>query len=194
MKMKYLKILSLFSLIGLGAFGCKSPLANERLKELEFEQGGYMRIFSPFPVLAATFRVSKANLAGTRLEVLHEAVTSGNGERFASYELVIRFVDSTPANGSNPVADRPLRTIAASTFTKNATTGYPQATMTITGQEALTASGLTADKISVGDRFEVRGTMVLTDGSRYSLTNTGANITGGAFYSSPFFYRINVAL
>lgn len=191
--MKYLKILSLFSLMGLGAIGCKSPLANDRLNELEFEKGGYMRIFSPFPVLAATFKVSKADLAGTKLELLHEAVTRGGGELFASYELVIRFVDSTPANGSNPVADRPLRTIAASTFTKNATTGYPQATMIITGQEALTASGLTADQISAGDRFEVRGTMVLTDGKRFNAANTGTNITGGAFYSSPFFYRINVA-
>lgn len=191
--MKYLKILSLFSLIGLGAMGCKSPLANERFNELEFEQGGYMRIFSPFPVLAATFSVSKANLAGTKLEVVHEAVTSGGGERFASYELVIRFVDATPANGSNAVADRPLRTIAASTFTKNATTGYPQAAMTITGQEALTAVGLTAAQISAGDRFEVRGTMVLTDGKRFNAANTGADIRGGAFYSSPFFYRINVA-
>jgi hypothetical protein len=190
--MKYLKILSIVSLIGLAAMGCESPLANERFNELEFEQGGYMRIFSPFPVLAATFSVSKANLTGTKLELVHEAVTSGGGERFASYELVIRFVDTTPANGSNAVADRPLRTIAASTFTKNATTGYPQATMIITGQEALTAVGLTAAQISAGDRFEVRGTMVLTDGKRYNASNTGANITGGAFYSSPFFYRINV--
>ncbi len=190
--MKYLKILSVLGLLGLGAAGCESPLANERLNELEFQQGGYMRIFSPFPVLAATFKVSKANLAGTKLELVHEAVTDNGGANFASYELVIRFVDNTPANGSNPVDDKPLRTIAASTFTKNAATGYPQATMTITGQEALTGSGLTADKIAPGDRFEVRGTMVLTDGRRYNASNTGANITGGAFYSSPFLYRINV--
>ena len=44
----------------------------------------------------------------------------------------------------------------------------------------------------MGDRFEVVATMVLSDGRKFTLTNTGPDITGGAFYSSPFFYRVNV--
>ena len=32
----------------------------------------------------------------------------------------------------------------------------------------------------------------LADGKTFSASNTGLNITGGAFYSSPFFYRVNV--
>ncbi|TDB61413.1 hypothetical protein [Arundinibacter roseus] len=191
--MKYIKQLSLVALLGVMVMGCESPLAEEKLDEFNLEQGGYMRIVTPFPVNNATFNVSKANLGGTKLELVHEAVTPSKGANFAQYELVIRFVDATPANGTNNVADKAFRTIAASTFSADPVTGYPRATMTITGQEALTAVGLTADQISAGDRFEFRGTMKLTDGRAFNALNTGANITGGPFYSSPFFYRINVA-
>ncbi len=149
-----------------------------------------MRIVN-FPI--PTFTVSKANLAGTKLEVVHEAVTSDKGSLFSAYDLVIRFVDATPTNGTNNVADKAFRSIPASSFTPDAATGYPRATMTVTGQEALTATGLTATQISAGDRFEIRGTMKLTNGKSYTAANTGANITGGAFYNSPFFYRVAVA-
>ncbi|MBU1821440.1 MAG: hypothetical protein KKG00_08010 [Bacteroidetes bacterium] len=188
--MKYLKILSICGLLGAFFMGCESPLENERLDEFSFEQGGYMRIVN-FPIPA--FTVSKANLGGTKLEVLHEAVTPNKGSLFSSYDLVIRFVDNTPANGTNSVADKAFRTIPSSSFTPDATTGYPRATMTVTGQEALTAVGLTADQIAAGDRFEIRGTMKLSNGKSFNAANTGVNITGGAFYNSPFFYRVTVA-
>ncbi len=171
---------------------CKSSLENPRLEEQKFETGGYMRIVTPYPFGNGTANVSLANMAGTKLEVLHEAVTPDQGAQFASYDLVIRFVDKTPDNGTNNVDDKPLRSIASSTFTKDPQTNYPRATMTITGQEALTASGLALDKLAAGDYFEVRGTMKLSDGRSFSAANTGSNIKGGAFYSSPFLYRINV--
>jgi len=46
---------------------------------------------------------------------------------------------------------------------------------------------LTAADISAGDRFEITAIMRLTNGKSYTASNTGVNITGGAFYSSPFF-------
>jgi hypothetical protein len=187
--MKYFKIFSICGLLGLLAVGCESPLENERLDEFSFEKGGYMRIIN-FPIPA--FSVSKANLSGTKLEVIHEAVTPDKGSLFSSYDLVIRFVDNTPANGTNNVADKAFRSIPASSFTADAATGYPRATMTVTGQEALTAVGLTDAQIAAGDRFEIRGTMKLSNGKSFSASNTGANITGGAFYNSPFFYRVSV--
>jgi hypothetical protein len=35
--------------------------------------------------------------------------------------------------------------------------------------------------------------MFLKDGRSFDRSNTGVNITGGAFYNSPFFYRVNIA-
>ncbi len=151
-----------------------------------------MRIIEPNPFGNGTAKVSLANVAGTRLEVLHEAATPNLGAQFSSYDLVIRFVDKSADKGMNNVADKVLCSIAAFTFTKDPQTNYPRATMTITGQEALAASGLALDKLAVGDYFEVRETMKLTDGRTFSGDNTGSNILGGAFYSSPFLYRINV--
>lgn len=187
-----IKSLFAFGLMVAVALACESPLENERLDEQNFETGGYMRIVTPYPFGNGTANVSLANMAGTKLEVLHEAVTPNQGANFSSYDLVIRFVDKTAANGTNNVDDKALRSIASSTFTKDPQTNYPRATMTITGQEALTASGLALDKLAPGDYFEVRGTMKLSDGRTFSAANTGSNIKGGAFYSSPFLYRINV--
>ncbi len=192
--MKYIQSVLLICLLALTAGGCDSPLENERIDEFALESGGYMRVVTPYPVLANTFTVSLANMAGTKLECLHEAITKDKGALFASYDLTIRFVDNTPANGTNNIADVTLRKIAASSYAKDPTTGYPRATMTITGEDALKATGIDPKLVSAGDRFEVTGAMLLTNGKSFTASNTTIDITGGAFYSSPFFYRINVSL
>lgn len=172
--------------------GCDSPLEHDRIDEFALESGGYMRIVSPYPVTASSFSFSASNMPGTKMECIHEAVTQNKGSLFESYRLVISFVDNTPDNGVNPVAGKAFRSIPASSYTLDTLTGYPRAAMVITGQEALEAVGLDVTKVAAGDRFEVTGTMTLTDGKSFSAANTGIDITGGAFYSSPFFYRITV--
>lgn len=184
------KILAVFA-IGFLLTACETEMV-ERIDEFGLEQGGYLRQVTPFPVTA--FTVSLANMQGTKMEFLGEAVTPDFGSLFQSYDLVVRFVDSTPANGTNNVADVALKSIQASTFVKDAKTGYPRATISVTGKEAQDALKLTAAQMASGDRFEVRGTIKLTNGKSFTLTNTGANITGGAFYSSPFFHRMNIAI
>lgn len=179
------------AMMSLLALACKTDMVS-KLDAKDFENGGYMRTVMPYPAGNTTFNVSKANMSGTKMEFVAEAVTANQGELFSSYDLTIKFVDTTPANGTATTGTLPLKTIAAAAFTKDATTGYPRATITVTGAEALTATKLTAADIANGDRFEINGTMKLTDGKSFSAGNTGANITGGAFYSSPFFYRLNV--
>lgn len=156
------------------------------------EQGGYIRTVSP--VVNSTpvnsFNISKTNMSGTKMEIVAEAITPDKGALFASYDLVVKFVDATPANGTKTTANVVLKSIPASAFTKDATTGYPRLNLIITGAEALAATKLVDADISVGDRFEVTGTMKLTNGKSFTITNTGVNITGGAFYGSPFFYRL----
>ncbi|QKZ11135.1 hypothetical protein [Spirosoma sp. KUDC1026] len=187
-----MKKLILFLLSGMTIMACKTDLVS-RIGEEDMANGGYIRTVTPYPVANSTFSVSKANMGGTRMEFLAEAVTPDHGAWFASYDLSIAFVDATPANGTKNVAARALKSLPASGFTPDATTLYPRATITVTGTEALTATGLTAADVSAGDRFDVTGVMRLTDGRTFTASNTGANITGGAFYSSPFYYRINVA-
>jgi hypothetical protein len=171
---------------------CTSDYPVVSVDEFSLPTGGYVRTVTPFPVGNSTFNVKISDLAGSKWEFVAEAVTPNFGDNFSSYEWVVRFVDATAANGSNSVADKTFKTYQASSFTKDTKTGYPRATLGSTGTELATAVGLAADKIAAGDRFEVRATMVLKDGKKFTAANTSPNITGGAFYSSPFFYRVNV--
>jgi hypothetical protein len=189
--MKYIKNFAFVVAAALMAMACETQMV-DKLDDFNLENGGYMRTVTPFPVAAATFSVSKANMTGTKMEAVLEAVTPDKGALFSSYDLSVRFVDATPANGDKSVAVTTLRSIPASAYAKDATTGYPRHTLVITGADLLTATKLTAADVSNGDRFEVTAIMRLTNGRAFTASNTGVNITGGAFYSSPFFYRVNV--
>ncbi len=189
--MKCVNTLALLLVTVLLAVSCKTQMI-DKLDDFNLEQGGYMRTVTPYPVLAATFAVSKENMGGTKMEFVAEAVTPNGGALFSTYDLSIRFVDATPANGTKTTSIVSLKSIPASAYAKDATTGYPRATISVSGAEALTATKLTAEDVSIGDRFEVTATMKLTDGKTFTAANTAGDITGGAFYSSPFFYRINV--
>ena len=183
--MKYIKILSLLLALTLIGIACKTEMV-ERIDEFNLEQGGYMRIVTPFPVTTPTFKVSKKNMAGTKAEMVNEAVTLQKGSLFSTYDLEIRFV------GATTTAYKAFRSIPASAYAADATTGYPRHTLAITGAEAMTAMALDTSKMVAGNKFEIRATMKLSNGKSFNADNTGVNITGGAFYSSPFFYTLNV--
>jgi hypothetical protein len=183
--MKYIKTFPLIIALVLLGMACKTEIV-DKLDDFHLDQGGYMRIVTPYPVVISTFTVSKKNMAGTKAEMVNEAVTLEQGARFANYDLEIRFV------GSTTTAYKAFRSIPASAYAKDATTGYPRHTLTITGADAMTSMALDTSKLVKGNKFEIRATMKLTDGKAFNADNTGVNITGGAFYSSPFFYTLNV--
>ena len=182
--MKYIKIFPLLLSLVLIGMACETEMV-DKLDTFTLPNGGYMRTVTPFPALSTTFKVSKKNMGGTKLELVAEAVTPEQGSKFASYELEIRFV------GATTTAYKPFRSIPASSYTKDAATGYPRHTLVITGTEAMTAMALDTSKIKTGDKFEVLATMKLTDGQSFSAANSGLNLTGD-FYSSPFRYFLNV--
>ena len=190
--MKNIKKYSMLTVCGLMALACKTEMV-DRIDLDALENGGYVRTVLPFPIDPArqpkSFRFILSNVNSTKMEFVAEAVTPNKGAAFSSYELAVKFVDATPANGTKTGTSQPLRTIASSVFTKDATTGYPRTTIVITGTEALTASKVALADMSTGDRFEITGTMKLSDGKVFTTTNTGLNIIGGDFYSSPFLYR-----
>lgn len=188
--MKFISKIIAIGAICTSLIACETEMV-ERIDEFGLEQGGYIRQVTPFPVTAFTVKLS--DLTGTKMEFLAEAVTPNGGSLFASYDLTVGFVDATPANGTNTKTPVVLKSIPASSFAMFVESGYPRATITVTGKEAADALKLTAAEMAAGDRFEVRGTMKLTNGKSFTASNTGANITGGAFYSSPFFHRINIA-
>jgi hypothetical protein len=189
--MKNIKKYSIILVLGLMVTACKTEIVDV-IDLNSLENGGYIRTVTPFPVVSTTFNYSLANLSAAKMEFLAEAVTPNKGASFASYDLAVKFVDVTPANGTKTGTSQVLKSVASSAFAKDATTGYPRATITVTGSEALAASKVALSDMSQGDRFEITGTMKLTNGKSFTVTNTGLNVTGGAFYSAPFFYRVNL--
>lgn len=191
--MKHLKTYAILLALGLFSTACKTDFIPEAIDLDKLENGGYIRTVTPFPVdptgQPKSFRFILSNVNSTKMEFVAEAVTPNKGAAFSSYELSIRFVDTTPSNGTKTGTSQPLKTIASSVFTKDAVTGYPRTTIVVSGTEALAASKVALTDMSVGDRFEITGIMKLADGKVFTTTNTGLNITGGAFYSSPFLYR-----
>ena len=166
------------------AASCKTDIV-EPIDIFSLEQGGYMRIISGTSCVSSA-SVSRKNMSGTNLTMIHEAVTPEKGARFSAYDVEIRHV------GTTSTAWKSFRTINTSDYKPDATTGYPRHTFVVTGAEALTSTALDTSKVLKGSRFELRGTMKLSDGKTFTNTNTSANITGGAFYCSPFTYTMNV--
>lgn len=172
---------------------CETQMVDQ-IDIFSFEQGGYMRTVSPFVGGAAvsSFNISRANLSGTKMEIVAEAITPNKGALFQSYDLSIRFVDNTPANGNNTTTPVALRSIPASAYAKDPTTGYPRATISVTGAEAVAATKVAEANLTAGDRFEITAIMRLTNGKSFTSSNSSGDINGGAFYSSPFAYRLVV--
>ena len=217
--MKYVKNSVIIAFAACITMACKTDMI-ERLDELNFQTGAYVRTI-PFEVYRAGSPVAKnqvdffkSKFSEGKFETVLEAVTANKAEDFAKYDLSIRFVDNTPSNGNKSTTFVPFRSIPASAFAKDPQTGYPRHTLAISASEVLSATkvtladmtpqplerranGLFPKQLSFkdlpGDEFQVSAVMTLANGKTYSASNTGSNITGGAFYASPFLYRIVVA-
>jgi hypothetical protein len=176
--------LSMLLAIIVVAASCKTEMVTP-VDIFALETGGYMRIISGTTCVSSA-NVTRTNMAGTNLTVIHEAVTPDKGAGFTSYVMEIRHV------GTATTAYVPLKTVNASDYKPDGTTGYPRHTLTVTGADALAATKLDTNTVKAGSRFEIKGTMKLSNGKSFDAVNTSPNITGGAFYCSPFTYRLNV--
>jgi len=184
------KILIAFML--LGVMSCKTELI-DKIDVFSLETGAYMRTVAPWPLNVANGVVySKAALAAGSVKMTLEAVDPQKGSLFSAYDLTVRFVDNTTANGNSSKPYAALDSYPASSFTKDVVTGYPRREMTLTASELMSKLGLTAADVAAGDVFEVHAVMKLADGRSFTDTNSGSEIKGGAYYKSPFFYRITV--
>jgi hypothetical protein len=187
--MKYIKTLFSFLFMSFVLMSCKTEMI-DRIDIVNTEHGAYMRTISITP---SNQQMSKASLGAAQVSYVIEAYDIEKGNLLDSYDLQARFVDRTPANGNNSVAYRAFLSIPASAFTRDAKTNLPRTTMVIRAADLIRTLGLTEANVSPTDQFEIDATIKLKNGKAFNSRNTGFNITGGAFYNSPFFYRITVA-
>ncbi len=69
---------------------------------------------------------------------------------------------------------------------------FPWTEITVTAAEALSKLGMTQGDVNGGDFFEFRLELHDTKGRTFSNNNQSGDVAGGAFYASPFFYRVAV--
>jgi len=83
-----------------------------------------------------------------------------------------------------------LKIFPASTFVVTEPYGLPNAKLSTTFAETLTALSLAPGSYAPSDKFSMRLELVLEDGRTYTSTNASGTVTGGSFFSSPFTYSV----
>lgn len=132
------------------------------------------------------FRVSTTSV----YQVTLEERDVERGKLFQSVDFYVKLRDNTiPKITTNEIK---LKSVPSTDFQQNSDTDYPRATISVSAQEVLTALSITQDDVNGGDQIELRYELVMKDGRVFTNSNASGIVTGGAFFNSPFFYRIPV--
>jgi hypothetical protein len=99
----------------------------------------------------------------------------------------------THTTGGVNSTERLLKTFPASVFVAAAPYGLPNAKLSATFAETLTALSLAPGSYTAADKFTMRLELVLEDGRAYTSTNASGTVTGGSFFNSPFTYSVQFA-
>lgn len=103
------------------------------------------------------------------------------GDEAASYAIYLSFDDRDPDNGDDSKPEQLYAEFGQSDFVTVAESPYPRVTYTIAFADLIRQFNLDVDKLSAGDRFQVRTEIVSTDGRVFSAANSSAAVNGSAF-------------
>jgi len=135
-----------------------------------------------------------ADPATSKYEVTLEERDVERGKLFQSVDVYATIIDNTPEDGGSgeDSAEELLFSIPADDFEMDSESGYPRYDVVITAQDVLDGFGIANTAVYGGDQIEIRFELVMKDGRKFSKDNASSIVTGGAFFNSPFFYRIPV--
>jgi hypothetical protein len=146
-----------------------------------FETGTYLKtITAPAPI--NFFDIDNANFS-TLLEC--HAIDKINNVK----ELDV-FVKHRRGNTVSPEVK--LTTIAGSSFTSTGDSKWPRGTVAVKVADALAKLGFIKTNIKGGDFLEYRLLLTTNDNKVFTNNNLTADVSGGEYYASPFFYRVAV--
>ncbi len=145
--------------------------------------GAYMRTIS----IQAPGTYNLFDLANSTFTITVEYVDPAKGALLDSYDIY-----GLKRGASGATDEFFIKSIPRTAFSPDPESGYLRTTFSISYNEAKAAIGFDDSDVEGGDTFEYRAVLKLTDGREYSFNNSGVAITGGAFYRSPFLYRVNV--
>lgn len=149
--------------------------------------GAYLRIVD---VESAGFDI--LDLDNAEFSFFGELFDVEEGELVESVEFFINYRSAATGGPELPETTSPLKVYERSQFTRGGSRDLPQSNFTITIDEALNALDLERDDLLIGDRFQVRWVINLQDGRSFSVNDASPDITGGAFFNSPYLANVFV--
>lgn len=172
------KIKYIWGFLMLAAFSC-ADFVDPAIPYSGFDTGIYLRTITP----PGTFNFFALGAANFNLEV--EAVDASGGTTVKDVQVLVK-----RRRGATLSPEVALTTVPGSAFV--ASGKYTRATISIPLSQALTAMGFTTADINGGDFIEFRLILTDTQDRVFTNTNLSPDVSGGVFYSSPFFYRVAV--
>lgn len=173
-KLKYILGMAMVMTIG----SC-TDFVDPAIPYSNFETGVYLRTISVTPSIPYAQRAT-----GT-FDLVVEAVDAENGGQVQSVDIF-----TSRRRGASVLPEAKVTTIDGSAFASVAESKYRRATVSITVVQAMQALGLTTADLAGADIVEFRLVLTTTTGFTFSNNNISIDIASGAFYSSPFFYRV----
>jgi hypothetical protein len=147
----------------------------------DFETGGYLRTITA----PGTFNFFALGSGTFTLTV--ESVDANDGKDVDEVEIFVR-----RRRGAALTTEVLLTTIPGSDFQTTSESKYLRANISIPLSNALTTMGLTNADLAGGDFVEYRLALHDTKGHVFTNTNLSADASSGAYYASPFLYRVAV--
>ncbi|MEM9364199.1 MAG: hypothetical protein AAGA43_16275 [Bacteroidota bacterium] len=134
--------------------------------------------------------------AGSTYTLVLEEQDEEEGALLQSVEVFVNFDDRSFETAGDAddmtTSEVSLQTLQASDFSTG-DRGLPQATVSYTSAELVTATGIDETMIVGKDRFEFRLVLSLTNGETFTNSDVGGPVSGGAFFSAPFEYAPEIA-
>jgi len=192
--MKQLKMVMYAVLLLLIGVACetnpeKFPINFEKMVEAD-NTGAFARVVN---TEGAVWNV--LDITNQEYTVTLEVDDAEDGGQLESIEFYLGYSD----NANNQIGDieadpsNAFRTLTADQFSEG-DNGLPRITTTFTAQELADALGIDLNDVGLNASFNLRWQLNTTTGKTFGPDNSGLNITGGAFYNSPFAQNIGISL
>jgi len=174
--MKYIKSIMVIA-IAAWVSSCGEPeLPFDRFEDVNY--GAYARR------LAQSGSFDYFNVTGSTVNVEVEFYDEDKGQNIERYEWTVRFI-SNGGNGGNDVDPVAFATFTSGEFAPNGD-GLPGLSFSFGMQAALDAMGIDGASLTAGDLFRFDATVHKSDGTSFTLDNTGTNIISSASFAALF--------
>lgn len=145
----------------------------------DIEHGAFARLLSR----TGTFFLTDVD--NSTINVAVEFYDENQGRDVASYSWTVRYIDKATGGAAN-VGPVEILNIPASQFSTNAATGLPSASFAFRLADVFTALGITVDDVAGGSTFRFAATLTMTNGKKFTSSNTDFNIQSSAPFAGLF--------